>query len=52
MRATFTGSLMSHTGVFTGTSGNNASMSSGYMRMQPWVTAMPTAMGLLVPWMR
>ena len=38
---------MSHTGVPTGTSGNSASMSSGYMRMQPCVIAMPTAIGIV-----
>ncbi len=34
----------------TGTAANTAATSSGYMRMQPCVTDMPTAVGLLVPW--
>ena len=43
---------MSRTGVPTGTSGNSAATSSGYMRMQPCVTASPTAIGLFVPWIK
>ena len=33
-----------------GNQGNSEATSSGYIRMQPCVTAMPTAIGLLVPW--
>ena len=43
------GSLISQTLVPTGTSLNRAATSSGYIRMQPCVTAIPTARGLLVP---
>jgi len=46
------GSLTMRTGVPTGINGNSAATSSGYIRMQPCVTASPTAIGLLVPWIK
>ena len=48
-KLTFTGCRTIVTFVPAGTMGKNLEMSSGYNRMQPWLTLLPTPHGLFVP---